>query len=126
MSRLVWDAIQTNGNSDEALYAEYSVNNRTVVNRSDSSLILVLRERTWIPGKDGRFYMPENIKSAVIHEDFAFDKDNPVMKALIFGAGIKRREEAIKDMEKLAAKEGLRIISEEEYQEFLRWKEHVN
>lgn len=126
LSRLVWDALQTNGNSDEALYAEYSVNNRTVVNRSDSSLILVLRERTWIPGKDGRFYMPENIKITDIHEDFAFDKENPIMKALNFGAGIKRREKAIKDMEKLAAREGLRIISEEEYQEFLRWKEHVS
>ena len=47
-------------------------------------------------------------------------------EALDFGAGIKRREKAIKDMEKLAAREGLRIIPEEEYQEFLGWKEHVS
>ena len=46
-------------------------------------------------------------------------------EALDFGAGIKRREKAIKDMEKLAAREGLRIISEEEYQEFLRWKKQT-
>lgn len=126
LSRLVWDALKTNGNSDEALYAEYSVNNRTIVNQSDSSLMLILRERTWIPGKDGRFYMPENIKIEDIHEDFAFDKDNPIMKALNFGAGIKRREKAMKEMEKLAAREGLRIISEEEYQEFLRWQEQTS
>lgn len=126
LSRLVWDALQINNNSDEVLHAEYSVYNRAAVNRTDSSLILILRERTWVPGKDGRFYMPENIKSADIHDDFAFDKDNPIFKALDFGAGIKRREKAIKDMEKLAAKEGLRIISEEEYQVFLKWKEQTS
>lgn len=126
LSRLVWDALLINNNSDEVLHAEYSVYNRAAVNRTDSSLILILRERTWVPGKDGRFYMPENIKSADIHDDYAFDKDNPILKALDFGAGIKRREKAIKDMEKLAAREGLRIIPEKEYQEFLRWKEHVS
>ena len=125
LSRLVWDALQLN-NSDEVLYSEYSVLNRTVVKRTDSSLILILRERTWVPGKDGRFYMPENIKITDIHDDFAFNKDNPILKALDFGAGIKRREKAIKDMEKLAAREGLRIISEEEYQEFLKWKEQTD
>ena len=29
-------------------------------------------------------------------------------------------------MEKLAAREGLRIISEEEYQEFLEWKKQTS
>lgn len=126
LSRLVWEALQKGDNSDEVLYAEYSANNRAVVNRYDSSLILILRERTWVPGKDGKFYLPENIKIADIHEDFTFDKNNPILKALDFGAGIKRREKAIREMEKLAAREGLRIISEEEYQEFLWWKEHVS
>ena len=30
------------------------------------------------------------------------------------------------DMRKIAEKEGLRVISEEEYQEFLKWKESAN
>ena len=42
--------------------------------------------------------MPENIKTADIHEDFAFDKNNPIMKALDFGTGIRRREKAIREM----------------------------
>jgi len=70
--------------------------------------------------------MPEKVKITDIHEDFTFDKDNPILKALDFGAGIKRREKAIKDMEKLAAREGLRIISEEEYHEFLKWKKQTS
>ena len=67
LSRLVWDALVMKDCSDDVLYAEYSVYNRAVVNRTDSSLILILRERTWVPGKDGRFYMPENIKITDIH-----------------------------------------------------------
>ena len=67
----------------------------------------------------------KTLRLQIIHEDFAFNKDNPVLKVLDFGAGIKRREKAIKEMEKLAAREGLRIISEEEYQEFLMWKEQT-
>ena len=56
---------------------------------------------------------------------FTFDKNNPILKALDFGTGIKRREKAIREMEILVAREGLRIISEKEYQEFIKWKEQV-
>ena len=122
LSKMVWDALLEKSIDTDVLFAEYSVNNRAIVNRCDSSLILSLRERTWVPGKDGRFYMPENIAVSDVHEDFVFDKKNSVLKALHFGEGIKKKEKAIKEMEKLAAKEGLRIISEEEYQQFLEWK----
>lgn len=125
LSKLVWNALQSYENTEDVLHAEYSVINRAVVNRYNSSLVLILRERTWVPGKDGKFYMPENVRIADIHEDFSFDKENPILKTLNFGAGIKRREKAIKDIEKLAAREGLRIIPEEEYQEFLKWKNTV-
>ena len=122
LSKMVWDALLEKSIDTDVLFAEYSVNNRAIVNRCDSSLILSLRERTWVPGKDSRFYMPENIAVSDVHEDFVFDKKNSVLKALHFGEGIKKKEKAIKEMEKLAAKEGLRIISEEEYQQFLEWK----
>ena len=83
---------------------------------------MILKERTWIPGKDGKFYMPENIAANDISEEFNFDKYNPVLSAMEFGSGIKKRKMAIKEMEKLAAREGLRIISESEYQQFIQWK----
>lgn len=59
------------------------------------------------------------------YEGFAFDKNNPIMKALDFGTGIRRREKAIREMKKLASREGLRLISEEEYQEFIRRKKET-
>ncbi len=110
---------------NDVRFAEYSVDNRKTVNRYDSSLIISLRERTWVPGKNGKFYMPENIAIIDIADDFPFDKNNTILKALKFGSGIKRREKAIKEMEKLAMREGLRIIPEEEYQEYLRWKKDI-
>lgn len=121
LNRLVWAALLDAENID-VLTAEYSVDNRRIVNRCDSSLIMILRERTWIPGKDGKFYMPENIAVNDISEEFNFDKDNPVLSAMEFGSGIKKRKLAIKEMEKIAAREGLRIISESEYQQFMQWK----
>lgn len=122
LSKLVWNAIITSENPEEFLYAEYSVNNRMIVNQCDSSLIQILRERTWIPGKDGRFYMPENITVSDISDQLPYDRDNAVLKALNFGEGIKRREALLKDLEKLAAKEGMHLVAEEEYQEFLKWR----
>ena len=121
LSKLVWSAILEEVDKD-VLFAEYSSNNRAVVNRCDSSLVLSLRERTWVPDKEGKLYMPENIMAVDIHDEFPFDKKNPILKALHFGDGIKKREKAVKELEKLAAREGLRIIPEDEYQEFLEWK----
>ena len=69
--------------------------------------------------------MPENIAVADICEDFVFPKDNPILKALQFGSGIEKRKKALKEMERFAAREGLRIISEQEYQEFLKWKNEL-
>lgn len=121
LSKMVWLAILEE-KSTEVLYAEYSVDNRSVVNRDDSSLIKILRERTWVPGKDGKFYMPENITYNDISDDFSVNKRNPILKYLHFGEGIKEKEKNISNMRKLAEKEGLRLISEEEYQEFIKWK----
>ena len=122
LSKLVWDALLRYDHADDTLTAEYSADNRSAVNRCSSSLIIILRKRTWIPGKDGKMYMPENITKADISEEFVFDKSNPILKALNFGSGIEKRKKALKEMEKLAKKEGLRIISEQEYREFLEWK----
>ena len=125
LNRLVWASLLEADNND-VLTAEYSVDNRRIVNRCESSLILILRERTWIPGKDGKFYMPENIATNDISEEFDFPKDNPILKSLQFGSGIEKKIKAFKEMEKFAARQGLRIITEQEYQEFLIWKQGRN
>lgn len=124
--RLIWSALLENGNNEEVLSAEYSVENRTIVNQCDSSLMLILKERTWVPGKNGKLYMPENILISDISEDLPFDKKNKILMALKFGSGIKKREKALKEMTALAAREGFRVIPEEEYQEFMEWKRQHN
>ena len=122
LNKMVWDAISEAENLSDTLYAEYSVDNRKIVNRDDSSLIKILRERTWVPGKDGKFYKPGNIAIANISEDFVYSKCNPILEQLHFGTGIKEREKVLVDMKKLAEREGLRLIPEAEYQEFVNWK----
>lgn len=120
--RLIWSALLENGDNEEVLSAEYSVENRTIVNQCDSSLMMILKERTWVPGKNGKLYMPENILMSDISEDLPFNKKNKILMALKFGSGIKKREKAIKEMMALAAREGFKVIPEEEYQEFIEWK----
>ena len=122
LSKLIWSAILSCKYDDEVVYAEYSTGNRSFVNRCDSSLILMLRERAWVPGIDGKLYPPENIAISDIHPDLQYDKHNVILKALRFGTGTKKREKTIKEIEKLAAKQGLRLVPDTEYQEYLRWK----
>ena len=126
LSKLVWMAIAEVDNPMDTLNAEYSVDNRSIVNRDDSTLIKILRERTWVPGKDGKFYMPKNILIADINEEFVYNRRNPILKQLHFGSGVKKREKNIIAMKKWAEKEKLRLIPEEEYQEFLEWKKSQN
>ena len=123
LSRMIWEAILEAEAPSETLYAEYSVDNRKTVNRDDSSLIKILRRKSWVPGKDGKFYMPENIAVTDISDDFVYNRRNPILKELHFGTGIKEREKKLTEMKKLAKKEGFRLISEEEYLEFMEWKE---
>lgn len=123
LCKLVWNAITASSDSKQFLYAEYSVNNRSVVNKCDSSLIQILRERTWIPGKDGKFYMPENINVFDISEQFPFDKDNAILNALGFGSGIRKRKDLLKQLEKEASREGFRLVPEKDYQDYLNWKQ---
>ena len=124
--RLIWSALLENGDNEEVLTAEYSVENRSIINQCDSSLMMILRERTWVPDKTGKLYMPENISVNDISNDLLFDKRNKILMALNFGSGIKRKQKALKEMIALAAREGLRVIPEEEYQEFVEWKRQHN
>lgn len=41
--RLIWSTLLENGDNEEVLSAEYSVENRTIVNQCDSSLIIILK-----------------------------------------------------------------------------------
>lgn len=123
LSKLVWRAILDNAYGDEVLRAEYSINKRRIVNHCDSSLLIELRERVWVPGKDGKLYKPDNIEEDDISDDLVFDKENCILKALEFGEGKRKRKQEIGEMERIAAREHLRLIPEKEYQEFLTWKE---
>lgn len=122
LSKLVWQAINEVDNPEEVLYAEYSSDNRQTVKRCESSLIQILRQRTWVPDKDNKLHMPEDITIADISDELIYNRRNPILKQLQFGSGVKKKEQERKDLAKIAAREGLAIVPMEEYKEFLAWK----
>ena len=124
LSRLVWNCIISvdKNEVENLLTAEYSSNNRETVNKTDSSLIKILRQRTWVPDKNNKLYMPGNIKIEEIKEDFCYDRRNPILKALQFGSAVKQKEDDLKKLTKLADMAGMKLVNEVEYKEFLQWK----
>ncbi len=73
-------------------------------------------------GKDGKMYSPENISISDINDDFPYERRNPILKQLRFGSGLKKRENALIELKKMAEREGMRLISEDEYQEYISLK----
>lgn len=124
LSRLVWNCIISvdKNEAENLLIAEYSSNNRETVNRTDSTLIQILRQRTWVPDKNNKLHMPGNIKIEEIKEDFCYDRRNPILKALQFGNVVKQKEDDLKKLTKLADMAGMKLVNEVEYKEFLQWK----
>lgn len=123
INKLVWQAINEFDNPEDVLYAEFSSDNRQTVNRCDSSLIQILRQKTWVPDKDNKLHSPEDITIAEINDEFAFNRKNPILKQLGFGSGVKKREQERKNLEKIADREGFALVPLTEYREYLIWKE---
>lgn len=122
--KMVWDCILSipKSKASDYLFAEYSVNSREIVNRCESSLIQIMKKRTWIPDKNNNLFTPGNIDIKDISDDFPFDKKNIILRQLGFGSTKINIENEIKRLKKEASKLDLHIVSKEEYQEFLLWK----
>ena len=124
LNKLIWDCIISipKGEAADYLYAEYSVNGREIVNRCYSSLIEIMKQRVWIPDKNNKLFAPGDIDIKDISDDFIVDKRNPIIKQLSFGSTKINVDDEIKRLRKDASKIGMEIISKEEYQEFVAWK----
>ncbi len=124
LNRLIWKCIINVDKSfaEEVVFAEYSCNNRETVNRAESSLIQILKQRVWVPDKNNKLHAPADIKIADISEELVFDRRNPILKELQFGSAVKQREDEIKRLNKLVESVGMKLVDADEYQEFLDWK----
>lgn len=83
LSRLIWAVITSNSIYEDYCSAEYSTNNRTTVNRCESSLIYYLKRRSWVQGKDGKLHTPGSITLEDISEEFKIPRSNSIIKALV-------------------------------------------
>jgi len=122
ISKLVWEAILQIENPEKVLYAEYSCDNRGTVNRCDSTLIQILRQRTWVPNEENKCFKPEDIMIKDIKTDFIYKSRNAVLKQLSFGSVYKKKDQDRKNLEKLAKSEGFALIPLEDFDDYLTWK----
>ena len=124
LNRLVWDFVISidHDEAEKYLMAEYSANNRETVNKADSSLIKILRKRTWIKDIHNKLRRPADIKIDEISKDLKVNTDNPIIKALHFGSILKKRENDLKLLNQLAEKYDVKIVDKAEYKEFIQWK----
>lgn len=82
-SLLIWDALIAA--PVEAGQAKYSPNSKDPVNTAPSTIVSILKNRAWIPDKDGRFSKPEQVKISELHPKFSPDYSNGLLKAINFG-----------------------------------------
>ena len=124
LNKLIWECVVAvpKGEASDYLFAEYSVNGREIVNRCYSSLIQIMKQRVWIPDKNNKLFAPGDIDIKDINDDFIFDKRNPILKHLRFGSTKINVDDEIKRLKKEASKVGMEVISKEEYQEYISWK----
>ena len=122
ISQLLWDALTEDRDADKHVYAEYVPNRKEDLRKCDSTMIYYMKRYPWIPGKNGRFYKPGDIMIQDIRDDFIFDHNNPLLKALQFGKNIEESQKKLEKLEADAAEEGMRLLTREEYNEFQKWK----
>lgn len=113
INRIIWQVLLNEKHGYRYLYARYSPNSRAPVATCDSSLIYYLKQNAWIPTKSGELKKPEDIAVDEIRDDFSYDSNNQLLKALNFGSAAtqekKKRAKVEADVEEL----GMVMISKE-------------
>ena len=98
LSRLIWKKM-TKMNSC-FLEAKFRPNKSYPTKTEPSSLILILRDMSWVPQKDGRFCRPAEAQRDLLPDGFPFDPGWPWLKAVYFGEeNAKRGEERRREQE---------------------------
>ncbi|MBO5244992.1 MAG: hypothetical protein J6B02_02710 [Selenomonadales bacterium] len=118
INKLIWETLLQYGklsNATKYLTAQYSPNGSTKIKTCSSSLIYYLSQIPWIPDKKGVLHNPNTISVSDLPENLSFDPENKLLTALKIGTDLERQS----NLEKDAKEAGLRLLPEEEYQEYL-------
>ena len=92
LSRLVWTTLMRADTT--VLEARFRPNQQYTTRREPSTLVLILRELSWLPQEDGNFVPPAKASQDLLPAGFLFDPGWPWIMAIGFGEeGAKRVEE---------------------------------
>ena len=96
---------------EKKLSAFYRPNNanRNKEKRAPSFLINQLKNCAWIPDKNGRFRLPQDVTRESLHPDFPFDNQNGWLDAIGFGENTKKASEDYKRRKEKASSLGVPV-----------------
>jgi hypothetical protein len=101
-AKLIWEAVQkcTLNNANK----KWSLDGRSF-NNDPSTILKYLSSKTWIPDKNGNFYIPKDISKEMLHDGFKINESSWFFICLNFGENIllaqakAKREEMEKQLE---------------------------
>ena len=111
VSKLLWNYMIDLQTLPRYCKASFSPNRTTQPRKCDSSLILLFREKEWVPNiVDGKFYKPADISKEFLPDDFVWE-DNSIFTNLIMFATNKNK--VLLQSEKLISDWGVDAESEQ-------------
>ena len=100
VSLLIWNRMRNI--RPEQLKAKYKPNDKVGYVTTDSALIVELKEKYFIPDKDGNFHRPQDISQDMLPEEFVYDNRNGWLTAIGFGENVRKSQEEYKEKVRIA------------------------
>jgi hypothetical protein len=120
LSQLLWRTLcDYEKRESSILMAQFRPNSQYETKRRPSTLVYLLREKSWVPQKDGSFVTPAQASRTQLPKGFPFDEGWEWLKAVGFGEDEKERSEEFQQRE--AKRIDLGFESEEELERALEF-----
>ena len=100
VSLLIWNRMRNI--RPEQLIAKFKPNDKVGYVTTDSALIVELKEKYFIPDKDGNFHRPQDISQNMLPEEFVYDNRNGWLTAIGFGENVRKSQEEYKEKDRIA------------------------
>jgi hypothetical protein len=96
ISLLIWNTIKRLDKEKQKAYYQFKKNKDKDDLIDDSTILYQLKNKKWIPDKNGKFYKPQDISKDMLHSEFKYEQNNSWLQAIELGKNIKENEEEYK------------------------------
>ena len=107
IARLVWRTLT--GVEPRVLKARYRPNQQYNIRTVPSVLVQTLRSAKWIPGKDGKFYLPREMSQKRLRDDFEYDDRNGWLTAIGFAEEEQKATKEYRQRKEIAKQLGVTL-----------------